>query len=459
VLYKRDPRAAFGWVAVCLMFPVAGPVLYFLFGINRIHTRAQKLRHRARFRMHMGYERLEAATGSAVERGELDRDHVDIVKVGDTVSRNPLVAGNRVKLLENGEEAYPAMLEAIEEARESIYLCTYIFKVDETGRRFVDALARAVERGVDVRVLVDGIGELYSLPRTVCPLLRRRGVSFARFLPPTLLPPTLYFNLRIHRKVLVSDGRVGFTGGMNIGDAHLAESVRNRAPVRDVHFRIAGPVVEQLERAFLDDWRFCTGDESPVRDETGPGARETTGEALCRLIVDGPNEDLDKLASVMLGAISTARRRIALVTPYFLPSREMISALQTAALRGVEVSVVLPSRNNLPFVQWAMQNMLWEVVQRGVGVYYQPPPFDHSKLFLVDEAYAQIGSANIDPRSLRLNFELALEIFGRDFAASLWGRVESMRAAAHRVSLAELDGRPLPIRARDAVAWLFSPYM
>ena len=203
------------------------------------------------------------------------------------------------------------------------------------------------------------------------------------------------------------------------------------------------------------DWRFTTGEKTVP----SASAEEGVGEAICRTIVDGPNEDLDKLASILLGAISAARERILIITPYFLPSREMIAALQTAALRGLEVVVVLPGKNNLPFVQWATSNMLWEVLQKGVRVYYQPPPFVHTKLFIVDDYYVQIGSANIDPRSLRLNFELAIEIYHRPTTALLADHVLKNIKRSRQISLKEIDARPLTIRTRDALAWLFSPYL
>jgi cardiolipin synthase len=150
---------------------------------------------------------------------------------------------------------------------------------------------------------------------------------------------------------------------------------------------------------------------------------------------------------------------VIIVTPYFLPSREMIGALQTAALRGVEVHVILPERNNLPFVHWATRNMLWELLQWGIRVFYQPPPFVHSKLFLVDGLYAQVGSANLDPRSLRLNFELALEVFDREWVRRVSGFAEACRRRSREVTLEEMDGRPLPLKLRDSLAWLFSPYL
>jgi len=452
LLSKRDPRAALGWIAVCLMFPLAGPALYFLFGFNRIRTRARKLQAQSGPRTSDGDD--AAVDVAAMSVDDVPDEFRELARISDAVTGWPLVGGNAVELMHSGEQVYPAMLEAIERASKTLYLATYIFESNTTGERFVDALADAAGRGVDVRVMIDGVGELYSLPRA-SRLLSKAGVRVARFLPPKLIPPTVHINLRNHRKLMVVDGRMGFTGGMNIGDRHLAESRDNPARAVDAHFRVQGPVLEQLERVFLDDWEFVTGEETDSNDGPPPAV----GGAICRGIIDGPDDDLDKLVTVMVGAVSAARERVAIMSPYFLPPPGLSAALQAAALRGVDVGVILPSQNNLPFVDWATRNTLFELLRWGVHVYYQPPPFVHSKLFIVDGHYAQIGSANIDPRSLRLNFEFAVEVYDSAFASTLGAHFESVRDRSRQVTVAEIEARPLPVKARDALAWLFSPYL
>ncbi len=452
LLYKRDPRAALGWIGVSLTFPIMGPLFYFLFGINRVRTKAIKLERRSPFRIETGREASQR--NMLLTSEDLPGEFSHMVRISDAVTRRPLVGGNRIEMLHNGEEAYPPMIEAIEKSERFLYLATYIFETNATGRRFIEALARAAERGVDVRVIIDGVGELYSLPRAGT-LLMDKGVRMARFLRPKLLPPSLHINLRNHRKILVADGRVAFMGGMNIGDRHLAENRANPSRVMDTHFRVTGPVINQIEQVFLEDWRFCTGEH--VLQQTEPP--EPADGAICRTIVEGPNEDLDKLSTILVAAISSARSRVFIMTPYFLPSREMMGALASAALRGLEVDVVLPAKNNLPFVHWATRNMLWELLERGVRVFYQPPPFVHTKLFVVDDYYAHIGSANVDPRSLRLNFELAMEVYDRPFVEVLGSHVEKARERSRQISLDEVDSRSLPARTRDALAWLFTPYL
>ncbi len=443
LLNKRRPESAFGWIAVCLMVPIAGPIFYFLFGINRVRNKARVLR--------AGHPSQAPPDEPVVDVPEAFRP---LSKLGYHAAGAQLVAGNRIDTLHNGEQAYPVMLEAIAAARHRISLSSYIFDSNHSGRQFVDALRAAAERGVDVRVLLDGFGEVYSLPRTRR-LFRGSKVRAARFLPPRLIPPSFHINMRNHRKILVVDGETAFTGGMNIGDRYLADNTANPNRVIDVHFRLCGPIATHIETVFFDDWHFVTGESvaspSPVT--------RAVGNAICRTVADGPDENIDRLTTLLVGALGIARQRIAIMTPYFLPPRELIGALQAAALRDVDVSVILPEKNNLFYVHRATRHMLWELLQRGVNVYYQPPPFVHSKLLLIDDHYAQIGSANLDPRSLRLNFELTIEIYDEVTVSQLGEHFVTVRAKSAPVTLDQVEQRRLRTRLTDGVAWLFTPYL
>jgi cardiolipin synthase A/B len=441
LLNKRRPQSAFGWIAVSLALPLAGPLLYYLFGINRVQTRARKLL--------TGHPALDCPTDYI---GTPPPTLLPLARLGLAVSGWPLTGGNRVELLHDAAAIFDAMIGAIDAAREYVYFSTYIFDGGPLGRRFATALAGAAERGADVRVLVDGFGEWYSWKRASS-LFRGTRVRFARFLPPRLWPPTIRVNLRNHRKILVVDGGTAFTGGINVRDRYLDGAPGNR--IVDSHCRISGPVVTQIETVFLRDWEFTTADSSRASRRVP----EPAGGALCRAIADGPDAGLDRLNTLITGAIGSARRRIAIMTPYFVPPRELIAPLQAAALAGVDVAIILPARNNLPYVHRATRHMLWELLERGVHVYYQPPPFVHSKLFYVDDYYAQVGSANFDARSLRLNFELNIEVFDRGTVTLLASHFEEARARSSRVTLADVDRRPVLTRAIDGIAWLFSPYL
>lgn len=453
MLYKRDSRAALGWASISLFFPVAGPFVYFVFGVNRIHTQAKRLSAARFLPLRIGYERGTIGKRSHSNLFPENPSKQYFSRVSDRLTNEKLLPGNQVQLLRNGDEAYPAMLNAIENAESYIFLTTYIFETDQLGRSFIDALIAAKQRGVEANVIIDGIGEKYSFPRARG-LLRKGGVTVERFLPPKIIPPTLYINMRNHRKILVVDGEVGFTGGMNIGGRHLVvENKKN--PTADIHFQVKGPVVKQLQTVFEEDWMFVAKKPLAIK-EVDSGE---VGSDYCRCIGDGPNKDLDKISLSLKTAIATAREEIIMMTPYFLPSREMVSVLQSASLRGVKITIILPEKSNLRFVDWATRNLLWELLQYDIEILFQPGPFAHSKLLLADKQYAQVGSANIDPRSLRLNFELNMEVMGDEIIQTLHNYLEKIISQSKSISLDEVDNRSLPVRIRDAFFWLFMPYL
>lgn len=455
LLHKRDPRAGLGWIVTCLALPGLGACLYWLFGVNRIRTRARDWQALGKGMVWVEPGLCEWSPEREEALPFRRENYAALLSLSDAVTRRPLLSGNRILPLHNGEEAYPAMLQAIGEARRSVVLSTYIFDADNTGKKFVEALQNAVNRGVTVKVLIDGLGERYSFP-PVGRLMRGTGIRVARFLPPSLSGRGIYFNLRNHRKLLVIDDSVGFTGGMNIGDRHLAAERSNARRVEDIHFRLEGQIVGHLQEAFLEDWHFVTGEDF---DDVPYPPPVPGGEAFCRGISAGPNEDFEKLTWIVVGALNCARRRVRIMTPYFIPDRSLITAINSAALRGVEIDIVLPGKNNLFYVAWASWAYHWEMLEYGTRIFYQPPPFVHSKLLLVDDEYVLAGSANLDPRSLRLNFEFNVEVYDRELTDKLHRHFDDVCARSHELTLPEVDGRSLPQKLRDAFAKLFSPYL
>jgi cardiolipin synthase len=454
VMRKRDSRAALGWVGVIWLVPIVGPVLYVLLGINRIERRAKALRAG----LPVGLGDRDVGTdwrAVGVELMEASGHLGALARVVGQVTDSPLTAGNHVEPLQNGDAAFPAMLETIDSAERSLAFSTYIFDHDETGETFADALQRAVNRGVAVRVLIDSIGARYSWPSMVGQL-RKRGVRVARFMQAILPWRMPFFNLRNHRKILVADGGVAFTGGMNVRDGHVLAKGPRR-PIQDLQFKVEGPVVQQLMWVFAEDWAFSTK-EALGGDLWFPRLEEV-GAVIARGIPDGPGEDFDKMRLTLLGGVQTAEYRICIVTPYFLPDRDLISALAVAAMRGVEVDIVLPSVNNQPLVAWASTALLWQLLERGCRVFLTPPPFDHTKLMVVDDLWTLIGSANWDPRSLRLNFEFNVECYDRELARSMTQLAADKVARASQTTQAAVDGRSVPVRLRDGVARLLSPYL
>ena len=449
LLHKRDSRAATLWLGLIWLMPAAGPVLYLMLGVNRIRRRAISLG-------------LKKPSGRAVPQNLGEPQHAGaehlkmLAHVVDRIAAFPLTPGNHVQPLVNGDEAFPAMLAAIESAKKTISLSTYIFDKDPTGKQFADALGRAVKRGVAVRVLIDSAGARYSWP-SVIHELRHSNVTVARFLPSLAPWRVMTLNLRNHRKLLAVDGQIAFTGGMNIRHGNVLTGL-SRHPVQDLQFRVEGPLVAQLQAAFANDWAFTTG-EVLQGEAWFPEPRATGLGVIARVITDGPDADFETLRLTLLAALAEAQTSVQILTPYFLPDSALISALNLAALRGVRVDIILPAKNNLPFVHWASRAMWWQVLERGCRIWLTPPPFDHSKLMIVDSHWVLFGSANWDARSLRLNFELNVECYGREFAHEMAAVLGKKLRGARAVTLTEVDGRAFPAKLRDAAARLFSPFL
>lgn len=455
LLNKRDPRASLGWVIVCVGFPGIGVIGYILFGVNRVKTRGQDWKSSGIWDLDLHPQDKSQEPAEVPQEISESPVYREIKHVVDTVTDRPLLSGCKVMPLVNGEEAYPRMIEAINNAKASVYLVTFIFKNDQTGHRFFDALEAAVERGVDVRVIVDGIGNHYSL-RTTSAELRKRGVPVEKFLPLSLAKGSLHLNLRNHRKVMVIDGSIGFTGGMNIHDRHCIEKPGNKKVVQDIHFQVTGPVVGQMQDAFLLDWFFCTNEkpEGPIVYDSKP-----KGQALCRGLTDGPDKDFEKIHLAIIGAFTAAQKHIRIMTPYFVPDTAMIATLNAAALKGIQVDIVLPEENNLNYVKWASQAFFGDLLIHGVNIHYQPAPFNHSKLLMIDDVYTMLGSTNMDARSLRLNFEFNLEVFDANFTKGLILHFEEMKAKSRQITLEEVENQPLWARLRDGFFKLFAPYL
>ncbi len=392
VLFKRDSRATIGWVGLILLTPLLGALLYWIFGINRIHRRAILMR--------AGQPDTEPATlehAASEQRirevlGSEGKHFWRLVHLIEHLTSRPLLEGNKIVPLCDGDEAYPAMLAAIERAQVSISLASYIFDNDRAGKMFAEALVSAHRRGVEVRVLIDDIGSHYTRP-TIVSVLKEAGVPTDTFMHSLMPAYVAYFNLRSHRKILVVDGKIGFTGGMNIREGCWIK-FNPKGQTKDIHFRVDGPVVAQLQEVFAEDWAFTT--QEVLHGEKWYPPLAPAGGMLSRGIRYGPDEDLGLMRLGLIGAIGAAQRSISIVTPYFIPDDALIAALNVASMRGVDVNVILPRRGNLRTVQWAMQATLWQVLEKGCRVWATPKPFDHTKLMTVDSVWSLIGSGNWD---------------------------------------------------------------
>jgi cardiolipin synthase len=451
---KRDVRAAIGWVGVAMFSPLLGAAFYFVAGVNRIRiTRVSQ-------------QRDEAMLAYSAEPEAPDLDVVplsapqfaSLKNLTSHISRFQLLGGNRVQPLAGGDEAYPAMLEAIREATSTIALQSYIFDNDAIGQEMAYAIIEAHRRGVQVRVLIDAVGARYSRPPIVN-MLREGGVPVARFMTnPMGVLRMPYANLRSHRKILVVDGRIGFSGGMNIRAAFV-HALSGKDTNRDMHFRYEGPVVGQLLSVFAHDWDFTTNESLAGNPWFNHAGHQPAGPSAVRCVPSGPDRSIMSTHNVLLGAMTVAQRHIRIQSPYFLPDQQLIGALSTAARRGIRVDIVIPGKNNLRLVDYAMTAQLDQVIRGGCQVWRTTGPFDHSKLLTVDDAWSYTGSSNLDPRSLRLNFELDTEIYDRDVAQQISARIDNAISTAHLQTVEMLTALPFLKRLRNKVIWLATPYL
>ncbi len=457
IMTQDDVRAAIAWIGFVLFIPFFGALFYLMFGVNRIRRRARHTRIKQGLSARRGL--LSMPVGDPLEA--LWPDAPDVwfghARLSGRVVKQPLSAGNNVTPLVGGRAAYDAMIDAINNAKISVALTTYIFQADQAGRRFVTALRKAHERGVEVRVLVDSVGNLYGL-KPVYHLLKKHGISVASFNPPRLSWRMAFFNLRTHRKILVADHTIGFAGGMNIRAGHMAMNGMP-AKINDTHFKVTGPIVAQLMDAFADDWQFSTGEDLTGAHWYEDPPTAGNGDVIARAIADGPDETRHKTALILANALSCAKHHIWIISPYFVPDKELTAALSRAALRGVVVDILVPRHSNLPFFNFAAEAHYPALINAGCRIHLGTKSFDHSKLMVIDDSWAMIGSANWDARSLRLNFEFNLECFGPSLPKTLQPILVEKFHDARPLPLDWWRNQPLWRRIFARIFWLTSPYL
>ncbi len=446
LLYKEDVKSSIGWIGLVWLAPVAGTIIYTVFGLNRVKRKALALRN-------SGPDILSQTIKTFEEiKDKIPQNFLQLIALGHKIHPQYFSLRNFVRPLRNGDEAYPLMCRMIENAQKEVLLQSYIFDNDAAGKMFVEAVKKAAARGASVRVLVDGVGLNYSRPTIQKELENIKGVDFGVFLPsrkPANLP---FVNLRNHRKMLIVDGEAAVFGGMNIAQGNLVKSAP-KEPICDVTFEVSGEVSEQMARVFLEDWLFAK--KPSFRPLAFGKKHEPKGNVIARIIPDGPDSDAGKIEFMLLGALNCAQKKVIIATPYFLPQASVLNELEIAALRGVEVELILPAKSNIFGMDWAMAANFSRLLKRGVKIYRAKPPFDHSKFMTVDGTWCFMGSSNWDERSLRLNFECNIECFDKELASRLEALAEDKKRAARRLEFKKL---PVLKRLRDNAFRLLTPY-
>lgn len=449
LLYKENDRTSLAWIGLAIFSPVLGSLFYWLFGINRI-KRLAKREHPQKLKKDFRYQE-----GCIDFHGQPKHWHPSII-AGYTIHPVNYVNANSIEPLVNGDNAYPAMIESIKAAKHHIVLSSYIFDYDSLGQKFVTALTQAKDRGVAVYVLLDGIGVGYSW-RKSDRALKKRGVKTAQFLPAISLTGIRFINLRNHRKILCVDGQEAYIGGMNISKGNLVESAKH--PIDDVHFKVIGPVIDQISRVFIEDWFFATGELITCPPYDPDTTEPKKASIVSRVIQDGPDEHHNRIRWTLINALVCAQKSVKIITPYFIPDQTLMTSLHAAALRGVSVEIIVPKRSNILFVDWVMEANYLRIIEHGIKIYKNKRPFDHSKIVLIDEVWSFIGSTNWDARSLEFNFEINLECFDGSLNSQLTALYESKKINADQVLEEDMASLPMYKKIRNNLFRLFSPYL
>ncbi len=398
LLTYRTPQGAIAWIIGLLGIPYVTVPLFLLIGRSRFggYVKARRMGDESLTAL---LNRFEQQTTSipAPGHGRFQGELQVLCKLG----RQPFTDGNQCTLLRDGEATFEALFEAMEDACRYILLEFYIVRSDRVGQRIKSILERKLAQGVEVWFLYDDIGSAF-LPRRYLRELSRAGARVASFGDGNIRRRRFQINFRNHRKVLVCDGKVGFVGGINLGDEYLGTAM-DQDPLRDTHCRIEGPAVSGLQLAWLEDWNWAS-DELPNLDWSA--GEHTPGDQEVLILPTGPADTWETCTLFFLNCINNARSRIWIASPYFVPDFQIMNALQLAALRGIDVRILIPETPDSPLVKLAAYSYLVQASQAGIGIYRYQPGFMHQKVVLVDDRYAAVGTANLDNRSMRLNFEI-----------------------------------------------------
>lgn len=450
LIRKRSPVSAIAWSLTVVFIPWLGVLFFLVFGASRIRRRLKrKIFHRSRFlRIWAASKNQEMGVVNAPTWADMDR-------YSQRAGGSPPSDGNSLKHYEDGVAAFRDKFDAIRAATRHVHVEYFILQDDATGRELVALLAEKARQGVEVRLLVDDIGSRHS-PRML-EGLRRAGGRAAAFLPARLIRTTFNFGLRNHRKILVCDGKVGFVGGMNVGDEYLGKS-KEFGFWRDSHLRVDGPAVLALQRVFVEDWDFASGELL-----TGDGyfpRPDTSGDTRLQVVWSGPDQENNAARETYFGAITAARKRLWIATPYLVPDGAILAGLRSAALRGVDVRILTQSYPPDHWLTYWAGRYFWEeMLPVGIRIFEYRKGMMHAKVMLADDAWASVGSANLDIRSIRLNFEISCHIHTPSVVQELERIFEKDLEDSKEVAYSEFRRRPWRAQLAENVCRLFSPLL
>lgn len=452
LLERREPASTISWLFTVNVFPYFGPLLYLTFGRQRLARTAQKrsaeiseaLRHHE-----VDPEKLSTEAMETLK--QLYPQETTVVRIAGKASHYLPTQNNKIEIMDDPEVALNEMKFAIDQASKFVHLEYYIIHSDEVTDQLFSSLESALDRGVKVRIMYDALGSLFLKKHTFQHLVKK-GAKVAGFHPLRLFSLRFNVNFRNHRKILLVDDNIAFTGGTNIGKEYLGRL----SPTQwlDYTVRVEGPVARQLQDVFCGDWHFTTNEEIKVSNEL---ILNPSGSAVIQVLESGPDTEFKALYQAIFSAINQAKDEILLTTPYFIPDPAINTALQVAAMQGVKVKIILPQKNDAPMVQRASRSFYEDLLAVGVQIYEYIPRVLHAKMMIIDGKMTFLGSANMDIRSFRLNFELNLLIFGSDVAMQAKDFFMKDLSMSQRIDLDAHRARPIYTKLAENVCRILSP--
>ena len=455
---KRDPGKSWAWLAAIIVIPFVGFILYMTFGRNHRKEKLYSRKEISDLEIHMetlSARQLYQLNSPMFEHRLEVRKYKEIITLLLNNNKSLLTARNKTTVLHNGSETFPAILEALRRAKSFIHIEYYIFKKDRVGREVANVLMEKARDGVEVRFIYDDVGS-WGLSPAFLKRMKKAGVKvhcFQRVVFPFL---SSKINYRNHRKIIVVDGEVGFTGGINIAKRYL---VGTRLGIwRDTHLKIEGEAVATLNAVFAMDWHFVCREKLTDMDKYYPPCGIDI-ETPIQIASSGPDSDWASIMQAFFAAITKAKDHIYISTPYFLPNQAIMTAVEVAAMSGVDVRILLPAKSDSKIVHWATKSYISELLDAKVKVYFYKKGFNHSKLIMIDSVFSSVGTANMDNRSFDVNFEVTAIMYDEKVSLELEEHFLEDLKDSELVTKKDWEERPRWDSFREGLARLFSPLM
>ncbi|SIS40698.1 cardiolipin synthase [Salimicrobium flavidum] len=458
-LERRDASATWAWLMVLMFVPVAGFVLYLVFGRRlskkEIFTWDKKAR--------LGLLSAVQDQLRSIENGELELKHPELGPYEDQIYMHlknndaVLTQDNYLELFTDGEKKFHALIQDIENAEDHVHLLYYILRHDQLGKRLAEVLQRKAEEGVSVKLLYDDMGSRL-LSRSYVKKLKRSGVEVESFFPPLIPKLNMKINYRNHRKLAIIDGKIGYIGGFNIGDEYLGKD-KKFGYWRDTHLRVVGSAVHNLQTRFILDWNQASKRDILYDESFYPEFEEDPGDSAMQIVSSGPDSEWEQIKHGYIKAILSAKEYVYIQTPYFIPDDSLLDAVRIASLSGVDVRVMIPNKPDHPFVYWATYSNVGDLLFAGANVYIYQDGFLHAKTIVADGVVSSVGTANIDVRSFRLNFEVNAFIYDTKLGLKLTENFLEDSMKATELTYRMYQQRSMWIRFKEAIARLLSPIL